>query len=216
MAPPFPTRLERIAPAPPRLGPWLRRAIDIVVVAVAAPFALVVIGVLAIAIKLDTPGPVFIAHKRVGRGGRPFRLMKLRTMVRDAEQQKQQLAHLNVLPWPDFKIPDDPRITRVGRWLRKSSLDELPQLWNVLCGHMTAVGPRPCSIGIDRYKPWQTERLEAIPGVMGRWQAEGRNHADFEARCRMDIAQVRADCPAAALALTAKTIRAVVTSRENY
>jgi lipopolysaccharide/colanic/teichoic acid biosynthesis glycosyltransferase len=216
MAPPFPMRPERIAPAPPLLGPSLRRAIDIMAVAVAAPFALAVIGLLAIAIKLDTPGPVFIAHKRIGRGGRPFRLMKLRTMVRDAEQQKQQLAHLNVLPWPDFKIPDDPRITRVGRWLRKSSLDELPQLWNVLCGHMTVVGPRPCSIGIDRYEPWQTERLEAIPGVMGRWQAEGRNHADFEARCRMDIAQVRADSPAAALALTAKTIRAVVTSRENY
>jgi lipopolysaccharide/colanic/teichoic acid biosynthesis glycosyltransferase len=216
MAPLYPPRHSRIAPAPPRLGPALRRAVDIGVVALVAPLVLAVIGLLAIAIKLDTPGPIFIAHKRVGRGGRSFRLMKLRTMVRDAEELKQQLAHLNVLPWPDFKIPDDPRITRVGGWLRKLSLDELPQLWNVLCGHMTLVGPRPCSVGIEKYAPWQTERLEAIPGVMGLWQTEGRNHADFPARCRMDIAQVRADSPASALALAARTIRAVVTSRENY
>jgi lipopolysaccharide/colanic/teichoic acid biosynthesis glycosyltransferase len=123
MAPLYPPRHSRIAPAPPRLGPSLRRAVDIGVVALAAPLVLAVIGLLAIAIKLDTPGPIFIAHKRVGRGGRSFRLMKLRTMVRDAEELKQQLAHLNVLPWPDFKIPDDPRITRVGGWLRKLSLD---------------------------------------------------------------------------------------------
>jgi lipopolysaccharide/colanic/teichoic acid biosynthesis glycosyltransferase len=186
------------------------------VLLLAAPFVLVLLALLALAVKLDSPGPVVISVRRVGRGGRIFGLLKLRTMVSDAEQQKEQLAHLNVLPWPDFKIPNDPRVTRVGRWLRKTSLDELPQLWNVLRGEMTLVGPRPCSVGVDKYRLWQTERLEVTPGLMGRWQAEGRSEADFAARCRMDIAQLRSQTPAAALVLAARTVRSVLTSRGSY
>ena len=182
----------------------------------AAPFVLVLLALLALAVKLDSPGPVLIAIPRVGRAGRVFGLLKLRTMVADAEEQKQQLAHLNVLPWPDFKIPDDPRVTRVGRWLRKTSLDELPQLWNVLRGEMTLVGPRPCSVGMDKYRLWQTERLEVTPGVMGRWQAEGRNEADFATRCRMDISQLRSQSPVAAVVLAARTVRSVLTSRGSW
>jgi lipopolysaccharide/colanic/teichoic acid biosynthesis glycosyltransferase len=209
-------RPRAIAPSPPRLRPLARRTIDIVVLLLAAPFVLVLLALLALAVKLDSPGPVLISVKRVGRAGRLFGLLKLRTMVADAEEQKKLLAHLNVLPWPDFKIPNDPRVTRVGRWLRKTSLDELPQLWNVLRGEMTLVGPRPCSIGVDKYRLWQTERLEVTPGLMGLWQAEGRNEADFAARCRMDIAQLRSRSPAAAVVLAARTVRSVLTSRGSY
>jgi len=182
----------------------------------AAPFVLVMTGVLAILIKLDSSGPVFITHTRVGRGGREFRLLKLRTMVKDAEQLKEPLRHLNVLPWPDFKIPNDPRVTRLGRWLRRTSLDELPQLWNVVRGEMTLVGPRPCSVPVARYRLWQTERLEVTPGLLGRWQAEGRNQADFDSRCRMDIDQSRRRSPSLGMVLMARTVFAVLRSRESY
>jgi lipopolysaccharide/colanic/teichoic acid biosynthesis glycosyltransferase len=194
----------------------VRRAVDVGVLLLTAPFVLALVALLALAVKLDSPGSVLISVRRVGKGGRVFRLLKLRTMVRDAEERKKQLAHLNVLPWPDFKIPNDPRVTRVGRFLRKTSLDELPQLWNVLRGEMTLVGPRACSVGIDKYRLWQTERLEVTPGIMGRWQADGRNQADFTARCRMDIAQLRSQSPVAAVVLAARTVRAVLTSRESY
>jgi lipopolysaccharide/colanic/teichoic acid biosynthesis glycosyltransferase len=205
-----------VAPRPQRLAPCARRAADLIGVLVAAPAALVLLAIIAIAVKLDSPGPLFIRHPRVGRGGRVFPLLKVRTMVKDAEQQKEALRHLNVLPWPDFKIPDDPRVTRVGRWLRQSSLDELPQLWNLLRGDMTLIGPRPCSIAVAKYRLWQTERLEVTPGLVGRWQAQGRNRVDFDARCRMDIAQLRSTSTALGLALLASTLRAVLTSRESY
>jgi lipopolysaccharide/colanic/teichoic acid biosynthesis glycosyltransferase len=207
---------KAIASPSPRLGPAARRAIDICVLVLVAPVVLALLALLALAVKLDSPGPVLISVRRVGKGGRVFRLLKLRTMVKDAEEKKKQLAHLNVLPWPDFKIPNDPRVTRVGRWLRKTSLDELPQLWNVLRGEMTLVGPRACSVGIDKYSLWQTERLEVTPGLMGRWQADGRNQADFAGRCRMDIAQLRSQSPATSIVLAARTVRAVLTSRESY
>ena len=172
-------------------GAALRRAIDIVVVLLAAPLILTLLGILAALIKLDSPGPVLFRDRRSGRGGRPITVLKLRTMVRDAEQLKASLRHLSVLPWPDFKVPNDPRITRVGRRLRRSSLDELPQLWNVLRGDLTLVGPRPSRIPIEEYELWQTERLEARPGLFGRWQFEGRARVGFDERCRMDIRQVR-------------------------
>jgi lipopolysaccharide/colanic/teichoic acid biosynthesis glycosyltransferase len=209
-------RPDTIASPSPRRGPVLRRAVDLAVLLLAAPFALPLVLILALAIKMDSPGPVFIAHKRIGRGGRVFRLFKLRTMVQNAEELKAELAHLNVLPWPDFKIPDDPRVTRVGRWLRKTSLDELPQLWNVARGDMTLVGPRPCSIDVGKYLLWQTERLEMTPGLMGRWQAQGRNHADFASRCRMDIVQARSQSVLLELGLALTTVRAVFRSRESF
>ena len=115
--------------------------------------------------------------------------MKLRSMTADAEARKEALRHMNTLAWPDFKIADDPRITRVGRVLRKYSLDELPQLLNVVRGEMTLVGPRPCSVRLVDYEPWQGERLEVTPGLAGRWQAEARGIADFATRCRLDILQ---------------------------
>ena len=105
-------------------------------------------------------------------------MYKFRTMVRDAEAMKASLAHLNVLPPPDFKIPNDPRITRVGKFLRKTSLDEVPQIFNVLRGEMSLVGPRPTSFAASTYAPWHTVRLEVRPGITGLWQVKGRNEID--------------------------------------
>jgi lipopolysaccharide/colanic/teichoic acid biosynthesis glycosyltransferase len=114
-------------------------------------------------------------------------MYKFRTMVRNAEELKAGLAHLNVLPPPDFKIPKDPRITRVGMILRQTSLDELPQLFNVLRGDMSLVGPRPTSFEPTTYSLWHTRRLEVTPGITGLWQLKGRNLTTFDERLRLDI-----------------------------
>jgi lipopolysaccharide/colanic/teichoic acid biosynthesis glycosyltransferase len=204
-----------VAPIRPdsRDGDRIRRVIDILVVLVAAPFVLVVLGIVAVVIKLDTPGPVFFRDRRMGYGGRTLTILKLRTMVENAEELKASLRHLSVLPWPDFKIPNDPRITRVGRRLRRSSLDELPQLWNVLRGDLTLVGPRPSRIRIEEYELWQTERLEARPGLFGRWQFEGRARVDFTERCRMDIRQVRDRSILHELQFAVRTVTSVATGK---
>jgi lipopolysaccharide/colanic/teichoic acid biosynthesis glycosyltransferase len=190
-----------------------RRAIDLVVATLVVFPVLVLVLLLAVLIKLDSPGRVFVRHDRVGRGGRRITIIKLRTMVEDAEQRKAEVAHLNILPWPDFKIPDDPRVTRVGRWLRRMSLDELAQLWNLFRGDVTLVGPRACSIDVSHYELWQTERLEAVPGIFGRWQAEGRGSADFRARCRMDIGDMRRRGATTTAVVAAKTIMSVISGR---
>jgi lipopolysaccharide/colanic/teichoic acid biosynthesis glycosyltransferase len=190
-----------------------RRVLDLLVLLAAAPLALPLVLVLALLVKLDSPGPAFIRHSRLGRAGRPFGLVKLRTMVRNADELKEELRHLSVVPWPDFKIPDDPRVTRVGRFLRRTSLDELPQLWNVLRGEMTLVGPRPCSIGVEQYELWQTERLEATPGLVGVWQAEGRGSSSFRERCSLDIRQIRTLSPAGAVVVAWATLLSVLGGR---
>src|SRR6266508_1630687 len=140
-----------------------------------------------LAIRLDSPGPIVIAQERTGRDGTPFRMLKFRTMVRNAAELKAQLAQLNVLPPPDFKIPQDPRITRVGKFLRLTSLDELPELLNVLWGDMSLVGPRPTSFAPSTYQLWHTHRLEVTPGITGLWQVKGRNTTTFDERLRLDI-----------------------------
>jgi lipopolysaccharide/colanic/teichoic acid biosynthesis glycosyltransferase len=194
----------------------LRRALNLVVLALAAPIVVPVIVLLAIVVKLDSPGPAFVRITRLGRDGRPFRLLKLRSMRRDAEQMKEALRHLNTLPWPDFKIENDPRVTRAGRWLRKYSLDELPQLYNVLRGEMTLIGPRPCSVRLDHYELWQTERLDVTPGLVGRWQADGRGTLDFASRSRLDIGQSRSRSLRGDLAMVAGTLRSVIVSKGAY
>lgn len=164
-----------------------KRALDIGVCLLLLPVALPVIAVCAVLIKLDSPGPVFFIQPRAGLGGKPFNMVKLRTMVTGAQRLKAVVADKNLLKYPDFKVADDPRVTRVGRFLRRTSLDELPQMFNVLKGDMSLVGPRPTSFGADTYSLWQTERLEVRPGVTGLWQVSGRNLVEFDERSRMDI-----------------------------
>ncbi len=192
------------------MGAWTRRAVDVAVVIALAPAVLLFVVAIAIATKLDTRGPVFFRDQRLGHGERPMRVVKFRTMVVNAEELKPSLQHLSILPWPDFKIPNDPRITRVGRWLRHTSLDELPQLWNVLVGDLTLVGPRPSRIPIDQYELWQTERLEARPGIFGKWQCEGRARVNFDDRCRMDIRQVRERSVRSQIGFAWRTLGAVL------
>ncbi len=164
-----------------------KRGFDLAVCIWLLPVVAILILLLALIIRLDSPGPILIAQERTGRDGRRFRMYKFRTMVRNAEELKAGLAHLNVLPPPDFKIPKDPRITRVGKILRQTSLDELPQLVNVLRGDMSLVGPRPTSFEPTTYSLWHTRRLEVTPGITGLWQVKGRNLTTFDERLRLDI-----------------------------
>jgi lipopolysaccharide/colanic/teichoic acid biosynthesis glycosyltransferase len=144
--------------------------------------------VIAVAIKLDQPGPVLFRQWRTGLAARRFQMMKFRTMRQNAEQEKAALRALNQHGphSPDFKIREDPRVTRVGRFLRRTSLDELPNLLNVLRGEMSLVGPRPTSFGIDVYEDWHLARLVVPPGVTGLWQISGRSEIDFDDRVRLD------------------------------
>jgi lipopolysaccharide/colanic/teichoic acid biosynthesis glycosyltransferase len=187
-----------------------KRALDIVVCTLLLVIAIPVIAVCALAIRLDTPGPVMIAQLRTGRDGRRFRMLKLRTMLANAEELKPQFAHLSVVPPPDFKIPNDPRITRVGRFLRATSLDELPQLFNVLRGDMSLVGPRPTSFEPSRYELWHTQRLDVRPGITGLWQVVGRNVTTFDERLRLDVQYIRRRSLAFDVMLLARTVVVVL------
>ena len=167
-----------------------KRLLDLAVCVAALPIGLPLLALCAIAIRLDGPGPVLFMQQRTGQHGIRFGMFKFRTMVHNAEELKASLAHLNILPPPDFKIIDDPRITRVGKFLRKTSLDELPQILNVLRGEMSLVGPRPTSFAASTYSLWHTERLEAKPGITGLWQILGRNELTFDERLRFDVAYI--------------------------
>ena len=192
--------------------PYLRvkRTIDLLFCVVALPLVVPVLLVCAVAVRVDSPGPVTFAQWRTGQHGVRFRMYKFRTMVENAEELKASLAHLNVLPYPDFKIIDDPRITRVGRFLRKTSLDELPQFFNLLKGDMTLVGPRPTSFAASTYDLWHTHRLEVPPGITGLWQVLGRNATTFDERLRLDIQYIENMSPGLDLKILWWTLTAVV------
>jgi lipopolysaccharide/colanic/teichoic acid biosynthesis glycosyltransferase len=178
-------------PSAPRGYLVSKRIFDVVVCLLVLPIVIPVLLLCALAVRLDTPGPIVFTQDRTGRHGRRFRMFKFRTMVQNAEELKAQLQHLNILPPPDFKILDDPRITRVGCFLRKTSLDELPQIINVMRGEMSFVGPRPTSFAADTYDLWHTYRLEVLPGITGLWQVTGRNNTTFDERLRLDIEYIR-------------------------
>lgn len=162
-------------------------ALAILFMPIFVPFMLLAV----IAIKIEAPrSPVFFSQIRYGFEGRPFKIYKLRTMVPEAEALKTTLVDLSVDKDPGFKIVGDPRITKVGRWLRKAYIDEMPQLMNVLRGEMAIVGPRANSYSPDKYEPWQRIRLQVKPGITGSWQIAPNKPYDFDARCRMDAEYV--------------------------
>jgi lipopolysaccharide/colanic/teichoic acid biosynthesis glycosyltransferase len=189
---------------------FAKRLFDVAVCVLTLPVFLLLFLICALAIRLDTPGPILIAQERTGRDGRRFRMRKFRTMVRNAEELKAELAHLNILPPPDFKIPNDPRITRVGRFLRQSSLDELPQIFNVIRGDMSLVGPRPTSFHPSTYSLWHTYRLDVAPGITGLWQINGRNETTFDERLRIDIEYIERRSFRLDLEILLKTVPAVL------
>jgi exopolysaccharide biosynthesis polyprenyl glycosylphosphotransferase len=192
----------------------MKRTFDVlvsaaVVLALAPLFALV-----ALAIKLDTPGPVFFRQRRIGLNGREFTLLKLRSMVQDAEQQLERVRALNEMDGPVFKSRSDPRVTRVGRWLRKFSLDEFPQFWNVLRGEMSVVGPRPpLPEEVRRYTRWQRRRLSVRPGITCTWQVSGRNEIDFQAWMKLDLEYIDTWSFWGDMEIVLRTIPAILSGR---
>jgi exopolysaccharide biosynthesis polyprenyl glycosylphosphotransferase len=172
----------------PVAGLMLKRLLDVAGAGVALIFLAPVFAVLAMLVRLDSPGPVLYAALRAGRKGRAFRCYKFRTMVRDADGLKEKLRERNRRQGPFFKITDDPRITRVGRWLRRYSLDELPQLWNVLKGEMSLVGPRPHPLDdFSEYTIEHLPRLDVTPGMTGLWQVTARRDPSFQTGMKLDI-----------------------------
>ncbi|MFH1038798.1 MAG: sugar transferase [PVC group bacterium] len=167
---------------------FLKRFFDIVVSFLALIVLLPVFVVIAVAIMLDSPGPVFYVSKRNGKKGKLFNFYKFRTMAKDADKMLESLRHLDKTAGPTFKMKNDPRVSRVGRFLRRYSLDELPQLWNVLKGDMSLVGPRPPTPNeVEKYAHWQLRRLEIRPGLTCLWQVRGRSNLSFREWMKLDI-----------------------------
>ncbi len=198
-------------------GDLLKRSIDVVgglllIIAFAPLMALV-----ALVIRLESPGPIFFRQKRLGRGGRPFTMYKFRTMGVGAEAEQERLAHLNERKGPAFKIPCDPRHTRVGRWVRRMSLDELPNLLNVLKGEMSLVGPRPpLPAEVEHYEDWHKRRLQVIPGITGLWQVSGRSKLSFDEQCRLDLFYIEHWSPWLDFSIMLRTIPAVLLATGAY
>ena len=193
-----------------------KRILDLTICALFLPALLPVIGLCALLIWLDNPGPIFFKQNRTGKGGKRFKMYKLRSMATNAEELKQKYAHLNELTWPDFKITDDPRVTRIGRILRKTSLDELPQIFNIIKGDMSLVGPRPTSFDVSTYKLWHTERLEVLPGLTGLWQVSGRSDLDFDDRLRLDIEYIERQSLWLDIQILIRTVTVVFTQEGAY
>ncbi len=194
-----------------------KRVMDVLIILLTVPVWLPLIMLAAILVKMESPrGPVFFNQKRAGKSGRLFRMYKFRTMVPNAEELKKKFSHLNELKWPDFKIKNDPRISKVGHFLRKTSLDELPQIFNVLRGNMSLVGPRPTSFFPDTYSLWQTERLDVYPGITGLWQIIGRGSTEFDTRIRLDIAYMERRCLWLDVQILFRTFTSIMEQRGTY
>jgi exopolysaccharide biosynthesis polyprenyl glycosylphosphotransferase len=195
----------------------LKRAIDLAITLLTAPIVLPLAGLIALAIRRDTPGPAIFKQQRVGRGDKLFTAYKFRTMVIDAEARKAELAALNQADGPLFKIRDDPRTTRIGRILRRTSLDELPQFWNVLRGEMSLVGPRPPTPDeVARYAEWHRRRLDVTPGMTGLWQVLGRSDTSFDEMVRLDIYYAENWSPGMDVRILLQTITVVISGKGAY
>ncbi|HET8655027.1 MAG TPA: sugar transferase [Longimicrobiaceae bacterium] len=208
----FPSRID----APSLLA---KRAFDLLAAAVVLVLLLPLIALIALAVRLDSAGPVFYRQRRVGLRGRHFTMLKFRSMCADADSVRDRLRHLNA--YNDhrlFKLRDDPRITRVGRWLRRTSLDELPQLLNVLRGEMSLVGPRPpLPTEVAEYEPHHLVRLAVMPGITGPWQVNGRNLiTDFEEVVRMERAYIHSWSLMADLKILLRTLPVVISGQGAY
>ena len=170
---------------------FCKRGIDVIVAGVGLILLSPIITIVACAIKITSKGPIFFLQKRVGKNGELFNMYKFRSMVVNAEELKEKLKHKNEMSGPMFKMKDDPRVTKVGKFIRKTSLDELPQLWNVLKGDMSLVGPRPSlPKDVEQFDSWMFKRLTVRPGLTCYWQVSGRNNIDFEDWMKLDVKYV--------------------------
>ena len=194
--------------------PAWKRCLDVIGATIGLIVLAPLMAIIAVAIKITAPGPVFFKQMRDGLGGKRFVMCKFRSMVEDAEAQKQGLMPLNQQDGPAFKIKSDPRVTWFGQFLRSTSLDELPQLWNVLVGEMSLVGPRPLPCDeSDACQGWYRRRLDVTPGLTCIWQVSGRSQVSFAEWVRMDIQYARSRSLWHDLALIAQTIPAVLSGK---
>ncbi len=194
-----------------------KRAFDLVVGSAILLLLLPVIPLIALMIRLDSPGPVFYRQRRVGQGGTEFDFYKFRSMYVDADRRLEELRERNETDGPVFKMRNDPRVTSVGRFLRRSSLDEIPQIFNVLRGDMSIVGPRPAlPHEVAQYRPWHRRRLEVKPGITCLWQIAGRSHIGFEEWMRLDMEYLKTRSFLTDLRIFVQTIPAVIARRGAY
>jgi exopolysaccharide biosynthesis polyprenyl glycosylphosphotransferase len=195
----------------------LKRVLDVTVAIIALLAASPIMLFTAIAIKLDSPGPIFFKQTRVGKWGETFGCYKFRSMYIDAEERKAQLAKQNESDGPVFKMKNDPRVTRVGRIIRKLSIDELPQIFNVLRGEMSLVGPRPpVPKEVAQYTVEQMRRLDAVPGITGLQQVSGRSDLSFKRWVELDLQYIAEQGIAKDIEILLRTIPAVLTGKGAY
>lgn len=194
-----------------------KRVLDVTLALVGLTLLLPLVPLIVLLIKLDSNGSVIFAQLRVGEHGRLFTCYKFRSMVQDAEGMKPSLAEFNEATGPAFKIREDPRITVIGEFLRRSSLDEVPQLVNVLLGHMSIVGPRPqIPAEVELYEDWHRRRLEVKPGITCLWQITGRSHIGFDEWMRLDLEYVRRRSMGLDLWILLRTLPAVIARKGAY
>ncbi len=196
---------------------YLKRGLDLLILAIALPVVLPVGLLAALAIKLDSPGPVIFRQTRVGKWGKPFVCYKFRSMAIDAEARKQELLAANEADGPIFKMQNDPRMTRIGRLIRKASIDELPQLINILKGDMSFVGPRPpLPSEVSLYEYEQRRRLDVVPGLTGLQQVSGRSDLPFERWVELDLQYINERSLGKDIMILLKTIPTVLFGKGAY
>lgn len=207
---------------------WFKRALDFTLSGLAIILLSPVLAVIALLVRRSSPGPVLFVQERIGKDGVPFRFYKFRTMVHnsdDAIHRQFAAMFINGGDEPEeapasskvFKLTNDPRVTRIGRWLRKTSMDELPQLFNILKGEMSIVGPRPpIAYELDHYSPWHHERLRVTPGLTGLWQVSGRSNVPFEEMVRLDIHYINTWNLKEDLRIILKTVPVVLRGSGGY
>jgi lipopolysaccharide/colanic/teichoic acid biosynthesis glycosyltransferase len=199
------------APSKPATAIFAKRALDVILAAIGLAASIPVLAIVAILIKLDSPGPVFYRSPRAGKDGQFFPCYKLRTMKVDADRQKDRLRALNERTGPLFKLTRDPRVTKLGRFLRRYSIDELPQFWNVLRGEMSLVGPRPHPLDdFDRYERRDFRRLLVTPGITGLWQVTARRDPSFQRNMALDLEYIEHGDMWMDLKILWKTVSAVL------
>ena len=207
-----PGRVERI-----KANGHGKRLVDLIFAFTALVVASPLLAVLGLVVRVSSAGPALFRQERIGRGMQPFTMLKLRTMVDGADRLVVGLLEESGADQRFYKFNDDPRITGVGRWLRRWSLDELPQLWNVVRGDMSLVGPRPgLASEVEAYESWQLARLAVRPGLTGAWQVSGRSELSFDDCVRLDLGYIEGWSPRGDLIILAKTIPAVLGQRGSW
>ena len=185
------SRVEVITKDEGLIYKFSKRILDIICSTLGLIILSPVLLIVAILIKLESKGPVIFSQKRVGLNGNEFKMYKFRSMVQNAEELKEKLTKQNEMSGPMFKMKDDPRVTKVGKFIRKTSMDEIPQLINVIKGDMSLVGPRPSlPKEVAKFEPWMLDRLNVKPGLTCYWQVSGRNNIDFEDWMKLDLQYV--------------------------